>query len=115
MTNEPRDWRLIIREELEVLSSEAEQLEYEKNVPFVDITVELLCGWSDDSYYPDDDEFKSWFTEAELEATSAFNEFFDERIPLLPESNGTVQSWLNCPAWREIMAEAQKTLSLIPA
>ena len=115
MANSGRDWRLIIREELEILASEQEQVDYEKRVPHVDITQELLCGWFDDSYYPDDDEFRSWFTPSELEAMASFNAFFDERTALLPESHGTVQNWLNCPAWRGVMLEAQKTLSLIPA
>ena len=38
-------WRQITIEQLQLLASEAEQLEYERNVPQVDITNELLCGW----------------------------------------------------------------------
>jgi hypothetical protein len=115
MTNSFRNWRQEVREELEILATEMEQVEYEKRVPHVDITQELLCGWFNDSYHPDDDEFKSHFTPVELAAMAAFNAFFDERIALLPESYGTVQNWLKCHVWREVMFEAQKTLTLIPA
>ncbi len=50
----PTDTRLSYREEirnfLHLLGSEEEQLAYERNVPHVDITAELLCMWFDDFY-----------------------------------------------------------------
>ena len=95
---------------LKLLSSEDEQLAYEKNVSHVDITAELLCMWFDDLYCPDDAYFRSCFTAGELEALAHFHEFYDQRAELLPESQGTVQTWLASPVWREIMLEAKKTL-----
>jgi hypothetical protein len=109
------EWRRIIREELGLLASEKEQLEYEKNVPHVDITAELLCGWFDDSYHPDDEGFRSCFESHELEVLARFNRFYDERTSKLPESKGTVRTWLETPVWREVMREAQSTLTQIAA
>ena len=109
------DWRRIIRAELELLASEREQLAYEKNVPNVDITAELLCGWFDDTYHPNDGGFSSCFDRHELEVLARFNQFYDERTPLLPESKGTIQTWLETPVWREVMHEAQCTLIQIAA
>jgi hypothetical protein len=108
-------WRQIVRDELELLASEEEQLAYEKNVPHVDITTELKCGWFDDSYHPDDKNFCSCFSENELEVLARFSNFYDSRCSLLPESNGTVRTWLQTPVWREVMREAQLTLKCLAA
>jgi len=109
------DWRRIIREELAFLASEEGLIEYERNVPHVDITAELLCGWFDDSYHPHDEGFCSCFERHELEVLARFNEFYDERTSRLPESKGTVRTWLQTSAWREVMREAQLTLTKIAA
>ena len=94
---------------LKLLSSEEEQLAYERNVPHVDITAELRCMWFDDLYCPEDAFFRSCFTARELEALAQFHEFYASRKKLLPESRGTVRTWLAFPVWREIMLEAKKT------
>jgi hypothetical protein len=109
------DWKKIIREQLEMLASEEEQLSYERNVPHVDITKELLCGWFNDSYHPTDSGFCSCFNEKELEALAAINHLYNKQSGLLPPSNGTVRNWLNNPVWREVMREAEKTLKHIRA
>ena len=95
---------------LELLSSEELQLEYEKNVPRVDITNELVCMWFDDFYFPDDKMISESFSVEELEELIKFNKFYDDRFKLLPESNGTVLTWLGDQTWRDIMTEAQNTL-----
>lgn len=115
MNREAINWRRIIREELELLASEEAQLAYERSVPHVDITAELLCRWFDDSYHPEDDGFRACFDSSELEVLARFNRFFDERTPMLPESKGTVRTWLEIPEWRAIMREARSTLEQIAA
>jgi len=55
-----------IIEILQLLASEEPQLAYERDVPHVDITSELLCMWFDDQYHPDDAFFVSCFTADEL-------------------------------------------------
>jgi len=108
-------WRQIIIEQLRVLASERGQLEYERNVPHVDITVELVCGWFDDSYHPEDAHFCSCFTDEELAALADFTATFQERKAHLPVSNGTVTSWLASPSWRELMRAASRTLARLAA
>ena len=95
---------------LELLSSEELQLQYEKNVPHVDITNELVCMWFDDFYLPESKYVCESFTSEELKELKKFNEFYDDKFELLPDSQGTVLTWLKNKAWRDIMAEAQKTL-----
>ena len=98
---------------LGLFASEEQQLNYEKNVPHVDITVELVCEWFDDLYHPNDAVFISSFTNDELAALADFNKFYDEREKLLPESLGTVRTWLVNPTWREIMKKSEATLKQI--
>src|SRR4051794_25879652 len=90
---------------LKLLASEEEQLAYARNVPHLDITAELVCMWFNDLYCPDDAFFRSCFSDGELEALADFHEFYDQRVKLLPESRGTVQTWLASPMWRQIMLE----------
>ena len=56
-----------VRELLSLFSSEEEQLVYERDVPHVDITAELLCMWFDDTYHPDE-TWSRYFTPEELAA-----------------------------------------------
>lgn len=102
-----------VREMLRLLASEEEQLAYEGNVPHVDITAELLCMWFDDLYHGKAPSVDSAFDGAELAAISEFHRLYDQCSRGLPESRGTVRSWLDDPGWREIMEEARMTLERI--
>ena len=100
---------------LRLLASEDLQLAYEQDVPHVDITVELVCMWFDDRYDPQQRHFDSCFTSAELSALDEFHRFYDERLGRLPESQGTVRTWLVSPVWREVMEHARRTLEQVTA
>ena len=100
------DWRALIEEQLDMLSSEQEQLEYEGRCPRIDVTSELVSGWFDDAYHPREASFKEQFDSSELAALAQFSEFFDVRLSELPSSQGTIRSWLASPVWREVMEAA---------
>ena len=104
-----------IKELLQLFASEEEQLAYEKNVPHVDITVEMVCMWFDDQYHPKLRHFDNCFNKNELTALGVFNTFYDSNVSKLPESNGTVKTWLANPVWQEIMQKAKETLEVINA
>jgi hypothetical protein len=99
-------WKKIVLEQLGLLASEAEQVEYEAKVPHVDIARELVEDWFSDSYHPNDVAFTACFSEAEREVLRDFNRQFDAALALLPASNGTVRNWLRSPEWRGAMAHA---------
>jgi hypothetical protein len=103
----PRRQRVI--EMLQLFASEDQQLAYERDVPHVDMTVELVCMWFDDQYRPKR-HFESCFRTEELAALDEFHNFYDHRVGQLPESQGTVRTWLASPVWREVMEQARKTL-----
>jgi hypothetical protein len=113
MEESDRDQRESIRGMLRMLGSVEEQLAYERAVPWVDITNELVCMWFDDTYHPDSEEFRAHFSPAELETLATFDAFYDECLRELPDRPGTVRTWLACPAWREIMQKARDTLALL--
>ena len=106
-------WRKIIQEQLELLASEAEQLEYEANVPHVDVTSELVAGWFSDSYHPNDAKFAGCFSDAELHALGNFNRQFDAALNVLPQSMGSVRNWLCNSEWRGVMNGAAQARSQI--
>jgi len=102
-----------IRGVLETLASEEEQLAYERDVPHVDITAELVEQWFTDLYHGKQPGADSAFSDVETAALTEFHRFYHERLPRLPKSQGTVRTWLANPVWRGIMEQAQKTLELI--
>ena len=115
MERERPPWRQIVAETLDLLSSEAEQLEYERNVPHVDVTAELLCAWGDDSYFPGDVGFVASFSGDEMEALAKFNATFEANIAHLPRSSGTVRTWLSSEVWQRVMEAAKKARGQIAA
>jgi hypothetical protein len=104
---------------LRLLSSEAEQLAYQQNVPRVNICTELICMWFDDCYHPEDPVFRSFFTELELDAMARFDKFYSGKTQVLPyieyhpgiRHPAGLHEWLRSPEWREVMAEAAKALT----
>jgi hypothetical protein len=106
-----------IRDVLETLASEEQQLSYERDCPHVDVTAELVEQWFSDLFHgkspgewPDDRAFGN----TELAAISEFHRFYKERLVQLPQSKGTVRTWLECSIWRDIMGKAQTTLERLP-
>ncbi len=99
-----------IREMLQLLASADEQLLYERNVPHVNITVELVSMWFDDLFHGHAPTAEPGFTAEEHAALEEFHRFYEERLGRLPESRGTVRTWLEAPVWREVMQAARKAL-----
>ena len=97
---------------LALLSSEDRQLAYERDVPHVDTTKELVCMWFDDLYHPGQ-HFDSAFTQQELSALAKFSQSYEDCLPHLPPSRGTVRNWLSSPVWRGVMNGAEVALRAI--
>jgi hypothetical protein len=98
---------------LRTISSEAEQREYQRNVPGVDVGTELVCQWFDDLYHPDDATFRSLFSDDQLRAMAVFNAVFSERHPQLPSSR--IVMWYGHPVWQEIERAAALALQCLEA
>ena len=63
---------------------------------------------------PKQRHFDSCFTATELAALDEFHQFYDVRVDKLPESQGTVRTWLDSPVWREVMEQARGRLNEFP-
>lgn len=98
-------------EVLGILSSSQKQLTYERDVPGIPVTSELLSMWFDDTYLPDSKAFRECFSENELAMLAAFNEYYDQYSRRLPEAANGVADWLNDDAWRQIMQRASELLN----
>ena len=113
MSNESPTRKHIIQL-LQLFASEEQQLAYERDVSHVDITKELVCMWFNDQYYPGRG-FDEFFSPDESAALDEFHRLYEERVDRLPESQGTVRTWLASPIWREVMEQAQRTLERVAA
>ena len=107
MTTVP-PWKNIVLELLELLASEAQQMEYETKVPHVDVTRELVDSWFSDSYHPNDAIFTGCFSEGEFAVLSEFNRQFEQALTILPPSKGTVGNWLQSQTRNRPMQATQK-------
>jgi hypothetical protein len=109
------DCRQSVIEVLKLLSSPERQLAYERNVPQIAVTNELLSGWFDDTYLPESGKFRECFSAAELEAMAAFDAFFEEHSNSLPTVPRGVSDWLMNENWRQIMQRAKDLLTVLAA
>jgi hypothetical protein len=71
--------------------------------------------WFDDLYFPEEPSFRNCFSQEELAAMAAFNEYYDKQEKLLPQPLNGVSDWLETDAWRGIMREAGRVLSVMRA
>jgi hypothetical protein len=92
------------------LASEDGQRDYQSNVPFVSVPVELVCMWFDDLYHPDDAIFRAAFTTAELGALDRFNDYFDWLSDNLPKHLPPLDVLQRSAQWAELSKQATKTL-----
>lgn len=105
--------RKCIKDTLEILSSIEEQLEYQRNVPWVNITVELVCFWFDDDYHPKNKIFLSAFSEKELQAMSDFNEVFEQILaPMQGDYFPAITKLVKTTEWKRLVQAAHDTLDV---
>ena len=101
-----------IVEYLRLLCSAEEQLEYQYNVPYVNVTVELVCIWFDDCYHPENNFFSSSFSNIELEAMANFNQAFDTiaTSSLQGEEIPQIELFISTPEWTRLSRAASIAL-----
>lgn len=102
---DPKQYRKEIMVLLELLASKEKQLEYQKNVPYVNVRDELVCMWFDDLYHPEDAYFQGCFRLTELTALKHFDTRYRALKKCLPDKDD-VSTWHTSPVWQEIMKAA---------
>ena len=76
------------------------------------MTNELLSMSFDDTYLPEAETFRQFFSADELRALALFNKFYDEQSSRLPDADNGVADWLKDETWQQIMRRASEVLTL---
>ena len=98
-------------EDLHLLASTKEQVKFQRQVPFVNISNELVCNWFDGSYHPVDEAFCGAFSEAELKTLAKFNQVFDHVLSSFEEPNmPEIQALIQTDQWKRLSKAATNTL-----
>jgi hypothetical protein len=100
-----------IVEHLQLLGSVNQQLEYQRRVPFVNVTAELVCSWFDDLYAPDDEIFLAAFSSKELEVMAQFDRAFEKLLANIPpEGIPPIDVLALMPEWERLTQMARIAL-----
>jgi hypothetical protein len=99
-----------IMEELGLLASAHAQLRYEQRVPIAHIPSELVCGWLDDIYQPNNLEFQQAFSRNELSALADFSAVLHKNSRVLPDS---ARELVKQPGWQLVMRSAREVLDVL--
>jgi hypothetical protein len=102
-----------VREHLALLADFEGQRKYERDVPIADVPAELVCGWFDDSYYPDSPAFQAAFLPAELTILRDFNACFQSIQGTVPDPISLTELQA-MDVWRQLADAARSTLAAIP-
>ena len=108
--------RQVIKEQLQLLASVEEQLDYQRQVPGINVIDELVCGWFDDSYRPDDEIFVTGFSVEELDVLSKFSEVFESVFQQIKDNQvSEIAVLVRTPYWLHLMEAASSTLRVFTA
>jgi hypothetical protein len=99
-------------EHLELLSDAERQIEYQKNVSWINVVPELFCQWGD-SYIPDSPATAEAFTVQEREALAAFNQAFETISAALPNELPQLEAFMRTDDWQRLRDAARRTLGLL--
>ena len=98
---------------LELWSSKEEQLEYQKNVPIAQVSTELFCQWSDDTYHPESRQFKLAFDEMEREILADFDKTFNYVSDKTPNNLPDIADFIKTTEWKIVNEAAIETIKKI--
>lgn len=94
--------RKLVLDAIELWCLKEAQLEYQKNVPFVDVSSELFGHW-ETIYNPDDKLFRMAFNESELKMLADFQNVLDrETTRVTPYYVPDIEHFVYTLEWREI-------------
>lgn len=96
------------------LSSGAEQLAYQEQVPIAYVPDELVCQFFDDSFHPKSPEFTGEFSNDELKAVCVFSGYLSIASDEVQGNRSPpITDVLKLPRWREMMRFAAKTTATL--
>lgn len=90
---------------IDLWASKDIQLDYQKNVPIVHVSVELFCQWAD-FYFPDSDDFKQSFSDLELKLLAEFNAEFIRITDKTPKDLPIIEEFIDTEEWKNLNKKA---------
>jgi hypothetical protein len=105
--------RARVLETLTLLASEEKQREYQRTAPHVDVPAELFNQW-EDSYFPEDMDFRSGFASSELAVLAHFDRVLNQVCDDTPQDLPALEEFLATEAWRTLSDAARDALSAFP-
>ncbi len=94
---------------IQLWSSKEEQLDYQKSVPFAQVSNELFGQW-DDFYTPDTEVIKEAFSSTELELLSKFDIRLTEIAKVLHGNIAYIDTFIETTEWKELNLLATEIL-----
>lgn len=112
MSATPESFRKSILAHARLVASAEAQLRYEADVPIADVPSELICGYTDDLYFPTSEVLREAFSESEQKSLA---EFYG-RLCVAADAFGRarvtgVRDILKLPDWRATMAFAEQLVA----
>lgn len=112
MTIDLPEFRGRILEVLRLIASPADQLQYQRSAPGIDVPAELFNQW-DDSYHPEDACFCSQFSERELVALARFADVIDGVANETPQRLPALDEFAKTAEWRRLLIGARDALAVL--
>jgi hypothetical protein len=101
-------------ETLSLIASEELQLQYQSQVPQVNVSDELFNQW-DDCYYPGDPAFHAAFREHELASLASFDEILNQVSSATSQQLPRLEEFMRTREWQQLASAARSTgLALVP-
>jgi hypothetical protein len=98
--------RNLVIDTIFLLSSKEKQLEYQKRVPYADVSAELFCQW-DSVFVPESDTIKKAFSKEELSCLNEFNRIFNKVSDSTPDNLPPIDKFIKSSEWYELANAAQ--------
>ena len=97
---------------LKLWGSIDEQLKYQKNIPFADVSSELFCQWIDDIHINTSD-FQQAFSHDELIALEIFNDVISGIADRTPNQLPSIEEFVKTKEWSVVHYAACEALKKI--
>lgn len=109
MTEMQKNSRENIIHTLKLFASRDEQLEFQRRVPFVDVSTELFCHW-DSAYIISQHWFRSAYSSVELKAMADFKLILEEVYATF-EKLPPIQEFVITGEWERLSQAARVALN----
>ncbi|NOT88693.1 MAG: hypothetical protein HOP03_10965 [Lysobacter sp.] len=107
-----KNMRTMLVQTLVLISSEEEQVKYQHEVSHVDVSAELFNQW-DDSFFPDDVNFREAFSNEEIVALGLFNAVLSEVAEETPHNLPALDDFVKTQCWRRLSRAAHEALVVL--